>query len=90
MLFTAQIDWTNRPTLFCVNDESADVTRNIVVAWSLRFPRSATAIVTPESRFQCGRYCYALPYHVYVCSGGVIFFLRLLRGSGRFQLLPSS
>ena len=43
-----------------LNGESADVPANIVVDWSLRFPRYATA--TPESHFQCVRYCYALPY----------------------------
>ena len=42
-----------------LNGESADVPDDIVVDWSLRYPRSATA--TPRKPFQCGRYCYALP-----------------------------
>ena len=45
-----------------LNGESADVPEDIVVDWSLRFLRSATATGTLESHFQCGRHCYALPY----------------------------
>ena len=55
-----------------LNGDNADVSEDIVVDWSLRFPRSPTAKVSlpvhPESHFQCRRYCYALPY-VYVCYG---------------------
>ena len=49
-----------------LNGESADVPEDIVVDWSLRFTRSATAPIHPESHVQCGRYCYALPYVVHV------------------------
>ena len=56
-----------------LNGERADMPENIVVAWSLRFPRYATATGTPESHLQCGPHCYALPYvspiGAYVCSG---------------------
>ena len=46
-----------------LNGESADVPEDIVVDWSLRYPRSATATGTPQKPFfQCGRYCYPLPY----------------------------
>ena len=34
-----------------LNGESADVPENIVVAWSLRFPRYATATDTPRKPF---------------------------------------
>ena len=42
-----------------LNGESADVPEDIVVDWSLRYPRPATA--TPRKPFQYGLYCYALP-----------------------------
>ena len=45
-----------------LNGESADVPEYIVVDWLLRYLRCAMAIGTPESHFQCGRHCYALPY----------------------------
>ena len=47
---------------YVLNGESADVPEYIVVDWSLRYLRCAMAIGTPESHFQCGRHCYALPY----------------------------
>ena len=45
-----------------LNGESADVPEHIVVAWSLRFRGMQQLPLHPEIHFQCGRYCYALPY----------------------------
>ena len=48
-----------RPVL---NGESADVPDNIVVLDRCVFCGMQQLPVHPESHFQCGRYCYAMPY----------------------------
>ena len=51
-----------------LNGESADVPEDIVVDWSLRYPRSATA--TPRKAFSV--WTILLCIAVGVCSGGHI------------------
>ena len=62
--------WPSRPIRCSVlNGESADVPEDIVVDWSLRYPRSATA--TPRKPFSVWtiRLCIA----VGVCPGGYVY-----------------
>ena len=57
----------------CVlNGESADVPEDIVVDWSLRYPRSATA--TPRKPFPVS-WTILLCITVDVCSGGHMLYL---------------
>ena len=52
-----------------LNGESADVSEDIVVDWSLRYPRSPTA--TPRKPFSVWTILYYIA--VGVCSGGHIY-----------------
>ena len=53
-----------------LNGESADVPEDIVVDWSLRYPRSATA--TPRKPFSV--WTILLCIAVGVCSGGHLIY----------------
>ena len=50
-----------------LNGESADVPEDIVVDWSLHYPRSATATGTPQKPFSV--WTILLCIAVSVCSG---------------------
>ena len=52
-----------------LNGESADVPEDIVVDWSLRLPRSATATGTPRKPFSVWTILLCTAVSGYVCSG---------------------
>ena len=64
--------WKRGQRRSVLNSESADMPENIVVTWSLRFPRYATATGTPRKPFSVWTIllCIAV-YRPYTCVCGV-------------------